>query len=331
MIYIYHHTDADGYASAATVITYLVLNNTITSYEDSNVRLIPFNYQKLDTFVPYEDIEFKKDDLVYVVDLSVSVGTLSKFISFLELLHGNSCNLTWIDHHRSSVDDSFNALLNNRFKLYGFERYIDIEYCAAYNAYSYLINHKLGYNHIPEIIRVIDDYDCWKLNLKGTKEFIVGFSLDDKQNPSNPNWYLWLTNRGACLEIIKQCITQGAVVDKWLKIDDSNKFKSSAFTTYFCGLKCCALNVRRNSDIFRTNEDYDLLLSYIYDGTNYNYSLYTTKDDVYCNKIAEMFGGGGHKKAAGFMSKKLVVKKNLSLIYRLKDRYRTALYNRKKG
>ena len=38
------------------------------------------------------------------------------------------------------------------------------------------------------------------------------------------------------------------------------------------------------------------------DGTMWNYSLRSTKID--CANLAEMFGGGGHKGAAGFSSNK---------------------------
>jgi len=319
MIYIYHHTDDDGYASAATVITYLILSHTINDWNSSELKLIPYNYTKLNTFVPYDENDFSLGDSIYLVDLSVSTGTIEKFINFIDLLYRRNCKFTWIDHHISSLDDSFQVLLNKHFEQYHFEKYIDSNYCAAYNCCRYLLNYKLGISAIPEIIRIIDDYDCWKLRLEGTKEFIVGFSLQDKHNPLNSDWYKWITQRDESIHIVKECIERGKIVNQWLNIDDTTKFSISAFETTFCGLLCCAINVRRNSDIFRTDKDYDIYLSYIYNGDNYIYSIYSKKEDVYCNKIAELFGGGGHKGAAGFTSNKLVVNKHKNLYYRYKD------------
>ena len=326
MIYIYHHTDDDGYASAATVITYLLMSKQVTAWNDDRIKLIRFNYEKLDTFLPMQD--FKIDDSIYMVDLSVSTGTLEKFLQFINVLCNRKCSFTWIDHHRSSIDKTFEDLLNKRFKIYGFEKYLDNNYCAAYNCYKYLINQKLGVKTMPEIIRVIDDYDCWKLKLEHTKEFIVGFSLEDKHNPANSEWYNWLTVRGDCLKLIRDCIHYGQIVNKWLAVDDTIKYNGYAFETTLCGLKCCALNVRRNADIFRLTDEvkYSILLSYIYDGNEFIYSVYSTDPDVYCNKVAELFGGGGHKGAAGFRSKKLIVNKTQNLRYKLKDKKRAKQY-----
>ena len=55
---------------------------------------------------------------------------------------------------------------------------------------------------------------------------------------------------------------------------------------------------------FLDSEDkYDLLVAWVFDGYKFNYSLYSTNPDVNCAEIAERFGGGGHKGAAGFSSK----------------------------
>lgn len=326
MFYIFHHTDADGYSSAAVVLTHLILTQQILSWDDSRVCLIEYNYTPCNTFLPITDIEFKENDSVFIVDLSVSTGTLSKFIEFTELLYRKKCKLTWIDHHKSSVDFSFNDLLNKRFEVYNFEKFIDTEYCAAYNCFNYLIRGK-GFNlNLPEIIRVIDDYDCWKLKLNGTKEFIIGLSLYDRQSPKNSEWYHWITDRKDSLTIINECIKDGITVNEWLRIDDTNKFNLCAFETTLCGLSCCVVNTRRNSDIFRTGKQYDLLLSYVFDGKYFKYSLYSRNPNVYCNKIAEMFKGGGHKGASGFSTIKFIVSKDKNILYKLKDKLRARKY-----
>ena len=38
------------------------------------------------------------------------------------------------------------------------------------------------------------------------------------------------------------------------------------------------------------------------DKEKYKVSLFTTKDDIDCGKIASSFNGGGHQKAAGFFN-----------------------------
>lgn len=332
MNFIYHHTDADGYASAAVATLYIHKSNKMfdNHWKTNDIKYIPYCYEPLDTFVPYDVGDFNEGDNIFIVDLSVSIATLEKFVLFIEMLYKKKCHLVWIDHHRSSVDTEIENVIKKRFEIYGFERYIDIEYCAAYNAFTYLIVNKFGHKCIPEILRVIDDYDCWKLKLAGTKEFIDGFAVDDVQLPQNPKWSEWLMDRASSLSIIRDCIYKGNVIKAWQNIDDTNKFNMSAFETTLCGLSCCALNVRRNSDIFRTDKKYDILLSYIFDGDKYKCSIYSTNPDVQCNIIAQMFGGGGHKGAAGFTTKKLVVRKNKNILYKIKENYRARKYNKLK-
>ena len=41
------------------------------------------------------------------------------------------------------------------------------------------------------------------------------------------------------------------------------------------------------------------MIPFRFDGKEWSYSLYTTKD-IDCSALAKKYGGGGHKKAAGF-------------------------------
>jgi nanoRNase/pAp phosphatase (c-di-AMP/oligoRNAs hydrolase) len=51
----------------------------------------------------------------------------------------------------------------------------------------------------------------------------------------------------------------------------------------------------------------------------YKYSLFTAKNDVNCEELAKIFGtidnlgGGGHAKAAGFQSYKLIFESNCTV------------------
>ena len=52
---------------------------------------------------------------------------------------------------------------------------------------------------------------------------------------------------------------------------------------------------------------YDICISFEFDGDNFVVSLYSERIDV--ASIAEKYGGGGHKGAAGFVIKELPIKK----------------------
>lgn len=318
--YIYYHTDADGKGSAAVAILYLLHMTKINEWNSKDVELIPFSYEKIDTFVPLRD--YKLGDTVFIVDLSVDSSSLPKFISFLELLNGVGVKLYWIDHHKSSK----NCLSSiPKATLDTIEYVIDTDYCGMCNCWRYFFNNL----PMPEIVRLIDDWDCWKLKLSTTKDFHYGFDASGLDTPTNADWKSYLLDRGECLKLISKCIEDGKAIQKYIKIEDTNKFDYH-FDCKFCGFSCCCLNVVRNSDIFLDKiEDYDIVLAFMYNGNTYKYSIYCRKDsEAKCNIIAEIFGGGGHKGAAGFRSKKLVVNNYNSIFYKIKEMFRKHRYKK---
>ena len=52
--------------------------------------------------------------------------------------------------------------------------------------------------------------------------------------------------------------------------------------------------------------EYPLVVNFAYNGKGFSYSLFSSNPEVDCSKIAETFGGGGHKGAAGFFLDKLI-------------------------
>jgi len=45
---------------------------------------------------------------------------------------------------------------------------------------------------------------------------------------------------------------------------------------------------------------------WVFDGKKYSYSIFSSNPNIDCSKIAESYGGGGHKGAAGFSSDELL-------------------------
>ena len=75
----------------------------------------------------------------------------------------------------------------------------------------------------------------------------------------------------------------------------------------------------KSSDAFSTYfEKYGLVIRWSFNGNLFNYSIYSSLEDVDCSAIAKHFdqAGGGHKGAAGFTSDKLLFKDGFS--YRIK-------------
>ena len=85
------------------------------------------------------------------------------------------------------------------------------------------------------------------------------------------------------------------------------KFKDESLQKY----SCYAVNIGliSSEDFIVDDSKYDVLIGFCFDGENYTYSLRTINCNVDVSKIAETFGGGGHKAAAGFVSKELCIEK----------------------
>jgi oligoribonuclease NrnB/cAMP/cGMP phosphodiesterase (DHH superfamily) len=328
--YIYHHTDDDGYGSASVVILYLLQRHKIQSWNSEQVELIPYCYEPNDNFLPHRN--YQENDEIYVVDLSVSSSTLLKFKDFLDTLKLNKSKLIWVDHHKSSLDvleDTSNNV-KSTLESYDFDYLVNMDYCGMYNCWNLLFEN----SPVPEIVRLIDDWDCWKHKLKDTKSFHYGFDSTTYYLPTNDMWKQYLTNRGYCLQFIRDRVVEGNAILNFIKQDNIHKYKNH-FDCELFGFNCCCLNATRNSDIFIEFDKYDVVLAFMFDGSIYKYSIYSPKNSsAFCNIIAEYFGGGGHKGASGFTSKKLVVSKKSTLIYKCKEIFRKSKYNKilkKKG
>lgn len=86
--------------------------------------------------------------------------------------------------------------------------------------------------------------------------------------------------------------------------------KAYAYESRIDGVKCLVVNRRCNSLIFgNLIKDYPIVAIWVFDGEKYKYSIYSDKPDVNCSKIAERYGGGGHKGASGFVSEKMIFNK----------------------
>jgi hypothetical protein len=90
------------------------------------------------------------------------------------------------------------------------------------------------------------------------------------------------------------------------KLSNRSHLMELGFAAQFAGLKVAACNVvHKGSDFFESikGKGFDLFMPFYYDGFKYIVSIYPGDfDDVDCSELAGLYGGGGHKGAAGFES-----------------------------
>ena len=293
----FYHNDADGRCAGFWVHLSVGIND---QYQDPS--FIEMSYAK-----PFPMETIRKDEQIYIVDYSISTDEMRQLLKITE-------NVTWIDHHKTAID-----------KYQDFEheirgvRYDGIAGCML--AYCY-IHHmtQRGEGDIkqfdismikdaPMFTKLIADWDVWKFDYgDDTRHFITAFNAYNFE-PSSKLWSRFLCfpddDAFACSDFIRDGIIMTTFRDGWAK-----DYMKLGFKTDFEGVKCFAVNLGRcNSEYFKSLPpgQYDVLIPFAFDGSQYTVSLYSTTIDV--SEIAKKYGGGGHKGAAGFQCTELPFKK----------------------
>lgn len=82
-----------------------------------------------------------------------------------------------------------------------------------------------------------------------------------------------------------------------------------AFYREFEGYRAIVINkANTNSQIFDSadKDSFDIMMTCSYNGKIWTYSIYTEKENIDVSKIAEKYGGGGHKKASAFRTERFL-------------------------
>jgi len=141
----------------------------------------------------------------------------------------------------------------------------------------------------------IGDYDVWRFEFgDSTKYFHLGLMTKDIR-PWSSDWHD-MSSEATIADIRKS----GEIIAKFNNIRNSSARKRFGYVAEFEGMKCYILNTcHKGSDQASDELDiYDAVVVFCHDGEHYEASIYSEKHDV--SKIAEKYGGGGHKGAAGF-------------------------------
>lgn len=314
-IYVYHHNDHDGIVAAG--ILYKRYKNPVNKHK------IIFNMIDYNVLLNFDHIDFEKGDKVFFLDYSFSnKDNIEEFKKLLNRrIHDN--DVVWIDHHKTSVGGELNTL----YRIPGVRR---MGLCGAAWTYLYFfyfeeigltdlesrddlpeLFHKNEY--IPIFLKYIDDYDCWKHLYPATNNFHYGLTIS---HPTDDIIELLLCKTVELKSMVSKYITdiikQGEAVQKFLEFENKEYHVDMYGFEYTLpeehgGYKCFCLNRKGNSIMFgdKVNE-YDAVIPFYYDGSRWTYSMFTIKDNVDCEKVAKSFGGGGHLKAAGWTSDKLM-------------------------
>lgn len=274
----YHASDLDGKCSGA-----------IIKYFNKKAELIPINYG--DGF-PWDKISI--NEKVFLVDFCLQP------FSDMEQLN-KLCELHWIDHHKSSLDH-----IN------------DYKFCASG---SQLVTDGLGACYlswiseskepVPYAVQLLAHYDVWDLLWSKDKdigtalEFHSGILTEDTSSLNQEFWSI-LFRRDALGEI-KRISANGKIILKYMENEYADYIKNCAIETEFEGYKAIVINRGLVSSLIFNSipeDKYPLKITFsMIPSKKWTISLYSSTIDV--SKIANKYGGGGHKQAAGFQCKEL--------------------------
>ena len=288
-IHIIHHNDLDGICAAAIVSKYY--------HEKTPARpeLIFYetNYNKP---APVENMH--RGDIVWIVDFSYPPSEMEKIYWAIAIDSRAPIGdqLTWIDHHKTAAAYPYENLQGQR-------DFRDRGLSGCELTWLHCFRDRI----IPAAVRMIGDYDSWRLQIPDSKVFYEGAKLE-LLNPLAPMWHAILEDH---MTYVKDIISHGRPVSEYRDNYTAMIRKTYGYDTYLAagydgsGYSAYAMNLygfgsQQFGPLFGK---YPIVIAYIHDGHRYTVSLYSETVDV--GKIATFYGGGGHKGAAGFVCNEL--------------------------
>lgn len=281
---VFHHNDIDGLGAAAIVARFTQNYN-------------PDNYYEYDYSKPLPTEVVEEGETVYVVDLSFSINTVDKLKELIE----KNCDVIWCDHHTSTME------VLKQFPEFNSIKGLRSESCSG-AALTWMYFNDCSFEDCPLFVQMISDFDCWKYEIIGTLHFKYALEAEDIEPFDNIWNQLVRDHNTKGNPLLKKMIADGATIEKYMEEWFENYCESYSYESEINGIKCLVCNIRANSLVFGDKiKDYPLVAIWVFDGEKFKYSIYSDKDNIDCSKIAEQFGGGGHKGAAGFTTKQQIL------------------------
>lgn len=268
-ICVYHSRDLDGWMSAAIVKSVYPL-----------IELCGWDYGE-------PTPELSEYSQIIMVDISFPTENMYK-------LHQLKKAVTWIDHHKSAIEDSEKQGYANM----GGKR--DSDFAACELAWMYYYPDAI----MPETVRLLGRYDCFGHIGLEEEDKIFAFQYAARAYIGTPDEAAsWLQHFND--DWIDQKVSFGFVILKYLTREGTAFYGKNAFPFQFAEYEGVAINrARFNPKTFDIDySEYDFCAAFYFDGKNWQWSLYSDTIDV--SGIAKEMGGGGHKGAAGFVSDSL--------------------------
>lgn len=220
---------------------------------------------------PPPDVTGKK---VVILDFSYDNATTKKMIEQAEEL--------WvIDHHKSNMVE-LHDVSNTHF---------DMTKSGAMLAWEFFHPGK----EAPKFIQYIEDRDLWKWELAYSKEFSAAFDMvswdfDEYEKFEDDSVFDDAVKRGSYILAYSKTVVK--------KVCD--KASARKYNDYDVMVVNSSHWMSEIGASLAKDCDFAMIWYYDHDDCNYKCSLRAFHDTVDVSEIAKSYGGGGHRKAAGF-------------------------------
>jgi oligoribonuclease NrnB/cAMP/cGMP phosphodiesterase (DHH superfamily) len=282
LLCVYHFPCPDGFSAAWVVREAL---------GEENVEFVPMNYGQ-----PY-DIEMFRDRAVYLVDFSFKAKEMLAICDIAD-------NVLVIDHHKTA-EAELSGLMHDKLMTI-----FDMDHSGAVLTWNYFFaaqgiattSGKVNGIDVPLFLKYIEDRDLWKWKLPASREICMAISSYDY---TFENWSMLDAMCGLDLYKLElEGRTLKRQFDKTLRA----MLKETMYMGDFAGHHVPIANVPYAYASDAGNLMCDGPMSKApfsvtyYDTANgfRKYSLRSTDAGLDVSEIAKMYGGGGHRNAAGF-------------------------------
>ncbi|AKB44109.1 MULTISPECIES: DHHA1 domain-containing protein [Methanosarcina] len=277
MIVIYHHDDLDGQCSAAQARE----ATEKTTYNP--IKCIAVQYSGN----TWKKEEIEEANEVYVLDFT--------FPDMETLVEIAGKKLIWIDHHKTTMEEHKELWNSN---ILGKR---DITKAASQLTWEYFKNDQ----PLPTAVEYISRRDIWQFGDK--KEEISAFTEACQiliHSPEDEDWKDLLASSNNGKEKVELYLIIGRALADVQKVRIEKAFERGTDIN-FHGLRARLINTTSDaSDIGEyvyQKPEYDIAVMWQIVNDMVQVSLRSNSTD--CAEIAQKYGGGGHRGAAGFRVK----------------------------
>lgn len=274
---IFYHNDLDGRCAGA------IVHRHLKNCEDDGTG---FEYIEMDYNFPVPVERIQPNEQVVIVDFSFKPEVMEAVLKKTQ-------NIIWIDHHKTILDYKYSKELDG---------IRDTAFSGAELAWKYFFPNE----PMPRAVELIGDRDTWKWKFGDeTMEFTTGMGTIEHAPKSNV-WNQLFENHSDIF--LKSTQRDGQVAIRFRNRFCADYCDSYGFETKFEEHKAFACGLYNFGSLLFGNrmDKYDICLSFVFDGKQWQVGLYSKTIDV--SQIAKKRGGGGHTGAAGFVCNELPFK-----------------------